>query len=135
MSSSSGLCTFTSHCCINKFSYERSRSCQRHQQHHWQQPAPACSFQQRVKHSVSPSCSNNTTTVRLQPIRATVPYQLLRGYQHSPTRSASSSITAESDTGLTTSRCSSPANPGGSGSEGRLVPRQTFTTAGQWELP
>lgn len=94
-------------------------------------PAAACSSQQRVKHSgsstASSSCSNSTTTVRLQPIRATVPYQLLRGNQHSPTRSASFSITAGSNTGLTTSRCSSPANPGGSGSESRLVPRQRLS--------
>ncbi|XP_039976864.1 glucocorticoid induced 1a isoform X2 [Xiphias gladius] len=56
----------------------------------------ASSSQQRVKHCRSPtascpSCSNTTTTVQLQPIRATVPYQLLRGNQHSPTSSASSS--------------------------------------------
>ncbi|XP_038580641.1 glucocorticoid induced 1a isoform X2 [Micropterus salmoides] len=93
--------------------------------------AAARASQQRVKHSGSPtaacpSCSN--TTVRLQPIRATVPYQLLRGNQHSPTRSASSSFSvAGSNTGPTTSRCSSPANPGGSGSDGRLVPRQRLS--------
>ncbi|XP_070840395.1 glucocorticoid induced 1a [Chaetodon trifascialis] len=96
--------------------------------------AEASSSQQRVKHSGSPtascsSCSNNnTTTVRLQPIRATVPYQLLRGNQHSPTRSVSSSFSvAGSNSGPTTSRCSSPANPGGSGSDGRLVPRQRLS--------
>ncbi|XP_044026978.1 LOW QUALITY PROTEIN: glucocorticoid induced 1a [Siniperca chuatsi] len=98
--------------------------------------AVASSSQQRVKHSGSPaaacsSCSNDTTTVRLQPIRATVPYQLLRGSaQHSPTRSASSSFSfsvAGSNTGPTTSRCSSPANPGGSSSDGRLVPRQRLS--------
>nr|XP_033492809.1 glucocorticoid induced 1a isoform X1 [Epinephelus lanceolatus] len=95
--------------------------------------AAGSSSQQRVKHSGSPtascpSCSNNTTTVRLQPIRATVPYQLLRGNQLSPTRSASCSFTvAGSNTGPTTSRCSSPANPGGSGSDGRLVPRQRLS--------
>ncbi|XP_030003220.1 glucocorticoid induced 1a [Sphaeramia orbicularis] len=89
--------------------------------------AAASSSSQRVKHSGSPpascaSCSNNTATVRLQPIRATVPYQLLRGNQLSPTRSASSSFpVAKSNTGPTTSRCSSPANPGGSASDGRLV--------------
>ncbi|KAM8766325.1 glucocorticoid induced 1a isoform 1-T1 [Acanthopagrus schlegelii] len=91
--------------------------------------AEASSSQQRVKHSGSPtsSCSScsNTTAVRLQPIRATVPYQLLLANQHSPTRSVSSSFSAAgSNTGPTTSRCSSPANPGGSGSDGRLVPRQ-----------
>ncbi|XP_070778134.1 glucocorticoid induced 1a [Enoplosus armatus] len=95
--------------------------------------AAASSSQQRVKPSGSPtaacsSCSNNNTTVRLQPIRATVPYQLLRGSQHSPTRSGSSSLSvAGSNTGPTTSRCSSPANPGGSGSDGRLVPRQRLS--------
>ncbi|XP_042291538.1 glucocorticoid induced 1a isoform X4 [Thunnus maccoyii] len=95
--------------------------------------AAASSSQQRVKHSGSPtascsSCSNNNTSVRLQPIRATVPYQLLRGNQHSPTRSASSSFSvAGSNTGPTTSRCSSPTNPGGSGSDSRLVPRQTLS--------
>lgn len=93
----------------------------------------ASSSRQRVKHSGSPTascspCSNATTTVRLQPIRATVPYQLFRGNQHSPTRSVSSSFSvAGSNTGPTTSRCSSPANPGGSGSDGRLVPRQTLS--------
>ncbi|XP_035537338.1 glucocorticoid induced 1a [Morone saxatilis] len=95
--------------------------------------AEASSSQQRVKQSGSPtapcpSCSNNTTAVRLQPIRATVPYQLLRGNQHSPTRSVSSSFSvAGSNIGPTTSRCSSPANPGGSGSDGRLVPRQRLS--------
>lgn len=98
--------------------------------------------QKRVKRSgdgsptISPAgCSNcNTTTIRLQPIRATVPYQLLRGSQHSPTRSCSSSFTVASNTEPTsTSPCNSPssptqlllANPGGNGSvEGRLVARQ-----------
>ncbi|KAM6904157.1 glucocorticoid induced 1a isoform 2-T4 [Lycodopsis pacificus] len=94
----------------------------------------ASSSQQRVKHSGSPttsssSCSNNSSAVRFQPpIRATVPYQLFRGSQHSPTGSASCSLSvAGSNTGPTTSRCSSPANPGGSGSDGRLVPRQSLS--------
>ncbi|XP_068566908.1 glucocorticoid induced 1a isoform X2 [Cebidichthys violaceus] len=99
-------------------------------------PAAASSSQQRVKRSGSPttsssscSSSSNSSAVRLQPpIRATVPYQLFRGSQHSPTRSAScSSSVAGSNTGPTTSRCSSPANPGGSGSDGRLVPRQSLS--------
>lgn len=95
--------------------------------------AEASLLRHRVKHSGSPtascsSCSNNTTTIRLQPIRATVPYQFLRGNQHSPTRSVSSSFSvAGSNTGPTTSRCSSPANPGRSGSDSRLVPRQTLS--------
>ncbi|KAM4631194.1 glucocorticoid induced 1a isoform 2-T2 [Polymixia lowei] len=93
------------------------------------------STQQRIKRSsdgsptASPSAcsSNNSTTIRLQPIRATVPYQLMRGNQQSPTRSSSSSssFSVGSNTGPTTSRCSSPSSPtqtpGGSGSEGRLV--------------
>ncbi|XP_041823007.1 glucocorticoid induced 1a isoform X2 [Melanotaenia boesemani] len=87
------------------------------------------SSQQRVKQSGSPpassSVSSNSTPVRLHPVRATVPYLLLGGNQHSPTRYASSSSpVAGSNTGPTTSSCSSPANPGGSGSDGRLVPRQ-----------
>ncbi|XP_034747792.1 glucocorticoid induced 1a isoform X5 [Etheostoma cragini] len=94
--------------------------------------SPASSSPQRVKPSGSPtassSCSSNTTAVRLQPIRATVPYQLLRGNQHSPTRSASCCfLVAGSNTGPTTSRCSSPANPGGSGCDSRLVPRQSLS--------
>ncbi|XP_068431721.1 glucocorticoid induced 1a [Clinocottus analis] len=99
-------------------------------------PAASSSSQQRVKpRSGSPAtcsspCGSNATAVRLQPpIRATVPYQLFRGSPHSPTRSAScsSSVAAGSHTGPTTSRCSSPANPGGSGSDSRLVPRQRLS--------
>ncbi|KAM9340632.1 glucocorticoid induced 1a [Symphorus nematophorus] len=99
--------------------------------------AESSSSQQRLSHSGSPpaSCPSCTTStaaaVRLQPLRATVPYhQLLRGNQQlSPTRSVSSSFSvAGSNTGPTTSRCSSPANPGGgSGSDGRLVPRQRLS--------
>ncbi|KAG7469652.1 hypothetical protein MATL_G00131100 [Megalops atlanticus] len=76
------------------------------------------------------STSNNSSTSRLQPIRATVPYQLLRGNQHSPTRSPSS-FSVGSNTGPTTTQCSSPpsptqllSNPGGNGSvDARLVAR------------
>ncbi|XP_078123764.1 glucocorticoid induced 1a isoform X3 [Sander vitreus] len=101
--------------------------------------SPASSSQQRVKHSGSPtassSCSSNTTAVRLQPIRATVPY-LLRGNQHSPTRSASCCFSvAGSNTGPTTSRCYSPANPGGSGSDSRLVPRQRLSPSDSRSSP
>ncbi|XP_033831487.1 glucocorticoid induced 1a isoform X1 [Periophthalmus magnuspinnatus] len=74
----------------------------------------------------SSSCITNPGTARCQPIRATVPYQLLSGNQLSPTRSvsssSSSSVAAKSHTVPTTSRCSSPAHPGGSASDGRLVP-------------
>ncbi|KAI1886126.1 hypothetical protein AGOR_G00210800 [Albula goreensis] len=80
------------------------------------------------------SASNNSNTSRLQPIRATVPYQLLRGSQHSPTRSPSS-FSVGSNTGPTTIRCSSPpsptqllSNPGGNGSvDARLVARQRLS--------
>ncbi|XP_020494300.2 glucocorticoid induced 1a isoform X1 [Labrus bergylta] len=92
---------------------------------------------QRVTHSGSPpascSSSSSSTAVRLHPIRATVPYQLLRGNQHSPTRSVSSSSSfsaaaGSNSGGPTTSRCSSPANPSGSGSsDGRLVPKQRLS--------
>uniref|UniRef100_A0A3Q3JL04 Glucocorticoid induced 1a n=1 Tax=Monopterus albus TaxID=43700 RepID=A0A3Q3JL04_MONAL len=72
--------------------------------------------------SASPAGSTHrTTTVRLQPIRATVPYQLLRGNQHSPTRSASSSASSSvtgSKTGQTSSRSSGPVS-----TDGRLVHR------------
>ncbi|XP_050992373.1 glucocorticoid induced 1a [Labeo rohita] len=92
--------------------------------------------------SSSSSSSSAGNTSRLQPIRATVPYQLLRGnQQHSPTRppasfstsSSSSSISVGSNTEPTASAqhsSSSPgsptlASPAGSGSlDGRLIPRQ-----------
>ncbi|XP_020781617.1 glucocorticoid induced 1a isoform X2 [Boleophthalmus pectinirostris] len=84
----------------------------------------------RVRPSGSPPasspCITGPGTARCQPIRATVPYQLLSGNQLSPTRSvsssSSSSVAAKSHTVPTTSRCSSPAHPGGSASDSRLVP-------------
>uniref|UniRef100_A0A8C1JV62 Glucocorticoid induced 1a n=1 Tax=Cyprinus carpio TaxID=7962 RepID=A0A8C1JV62_CYPCA len=84
----------------------------------------------------SSSSSSAGNTSRLQPIRATVPYQLLRGnQQHSPTRppassssSSSSSISVASNTEPTASaqhRSPSPGSPAGSGSlDTRLIPRQ-----------
>ncbi|XP_016321663.1 glucocorticoid-induced transcript 1 protein-like [Sinocyclocheilus anshuiensis] len=81
----------------------------------------------------SSSSSSAGNTSRLQPIRATVPYQLLRGnQQHSLTRppasssssSSSISISVGSNTEPTASaqhRSSSPGSPAGSGS---LIPRQ-----------
>ncbi len=74
--------------------------------------------------SLAASSSSSGNTSRLQPIRATVPYQLLRGNQHhSPTRppasSSSSSISVGSNTEPTASsqhRSSSPGSPTGSGS-------------------
>ncbi|TRY93069.1 hypothetical protein DNTS_023839 [Danionella cerebrum] len=86
--------------------------------------------------SLSSSAGN---TSRLQPIRATVPYQLLRGsQQHSPTRppassSSSSSISVGSNTEPTASAQHSNSTPGsptlatpaGSVSlDGRLIPRR-----------
>lgn len=81
--------------------------------------------------SYNNNSSSNSIPSRLQPIRATVPYQLLRGNQHSPTRSPSS-FTVGSLTGPTSPGCSSPtsptlllANPAGNGSvDGRLFARQ-----------
>ncbi|MGH0139467.1 UNVERIFIED_CONTAM: hypothetical protein FKN15_043545 [Acipenser sinensis] len=74
--------------------------------------------------------STNSSNRLLQPIRATVPYQL-RGNQQSPARSPSS-FSVGSNTGLTSSGCSSPPsptqlikNPGGSSSvEGRRIGRE-----------
>lgn len=92
--------------------------------------------------SAASSSSSAGNTSRLQPIRATVPYQLLRGnQQHSPTRppassssfSSSSSISVGSNTEPTaaaqhsSSSSGSPtlASPAGNGSlDGRLIPRQ-----------
>ncbi|XP_051948300.1 glucocorticoid-induced transcript 1 protein-like [Xyrauchen texanus] len=92
--------------------------------------------------SSSSAGNGSGNTSRLQPIRATVPYQLLRGnQQHSPTRppapssSSLSSISIGSNTEPTASSAqhsgsSSPvsptlASPAGSGSlDGRLIPRQ-----------
>ncbi|XP_067281342.1 glucocorticoid induced 1a isoform X1 [Pseudorasbora parva] len=90
--------------------------------------------------SAASSSSSAGNTSRLQPIRATVPYQLLRGnQQHSPTRppassfSSSSSISVGSNTEPTaaaqhsSSSSGSPTlpSPAGNGSlDGRLIPRQ-----------
>lgn len=68
---------------------------------------PTNSLQQqstvRRSNAGSPSFSNSC---RLHPIRATVPYQLLRGGQSSPTRSLSLSVGGNN--GQTSSRGSSP---------------------------
>ncbi|KAF7661232.1 hypothetical protein LDENG_00266660 [Lucifuga dentata] len=69
--------------------------------------APSNSLQQpRVRRSNagSPGSSNNSSC-RLHPIRATVPYQLLRGGQSSPTRAQTLSVGVG---GATNSRGSSP---------------------------
>ncbi|KAM9838591.1 LOW QUALITY PROTEIN: glucocorticoid induced 1a, partial [Aulostomus maculatus] len=84
--------------------------------------------------------SSPAASVRLQPqpVRATMPDQLLRGEQDNPTSSAtssshpsssssSSSSVAGSNTGPTTSRCSSPANPGGSCTDSRPVPQHRLS--------
>ncbi|XP_061101877.1 glucocorticoid-induced transcript 1 protein isoform X4 [Conger conger] len=93
--------------------------------------------QSRVRRSNagSPTSTSNSSSIsRLQPIRATVPYQLLRGSQHSPTRSLSS-FSVGSNTGSTTTRCSSPpsptqllSNPGANGSvDAKLGARQRLS--------
>ncbi|XP_052439928.1 glucocorticoid-induced transcript 1 protein [Carassius gibelio] len=84
--------------------------------------------------SSASSSSSSGNTSRLQPIRATVPYQLLRGnQQHSPTHppsSSSSSSSVASNTDPTASppaqqRSSSPGSAAGSGPlDARLIPRQ-----------
>ncbi|XP_036371709.1 glucocorticoid induced 1a isoform X1 [Megalops cyprinoides] len=92
----------------------------------------ASHLQQRVRRSegspTAPSGTNTSnSTARLLPVRATVPYQLLRGSQ-SPARSPSS-FSVGSNTEPTTSSSSGPASPtqllaspGGSGSvEARLI--------------
>ncbi|XP_030202138.1 glucocorticoid induced 1a isoform X2 [Gadus morhua] len=87
----------------------------------------------------TPSAGSGSAAHRpLQPLRATVPFQLLHGNQQSPTRSpssfsSSSSSAVGNNSGSAT--CSSPASPtplllaspGGSGSEVRLVPRQRLS--------
>lgn len=97
-------------------------------------PINASSSSSSLAASSSSSSSGNTS--RLQPIRATVPYQLLLGNQHhSPTRppassssSSPSSISVGSNTEPTVSaqhRSSSPGSPAGSGSlDDRPIPRQ-----------
>ncbi|XP_043073338.1 glucocorticoid induced 1a [Puntigrus tetrazona] len=98
-------------------------------------PINASSSSSSSSSSSLASSSSAGNTSRLQPIRATVPYQLLRGnQQHSPTRppasssSSSSSISVGSNTEPTASaphRSSSPGSPAGSGSlDARLIPRQ-----------
>ncbi|XP_036421843.1 glucocorticoid induced 1a [Colossoma macropomum] len=83
--------------------------------------------------SSSSSSSSSTNGSRLQPIRATVPYQLLRANQPSPTRSPSSSSSSSSSSsavslGSTAApKSSSPSpnlNPAGHGAaEAGLIPR------------
>lgn len=79
--------------------------------------------QQQQRSAAASSTTPNDNTVRSQP---TVPYQLWRRNQDSPSRSvfSSSSSVAGSNAGPTTSRCSCPANPCGSGWDSRLVRRQ-----------
>ncbi|XP_028819272.1 glucocorticoid induced 1a isoform X1 [Denticeps clupeoides] len=91
--------------------------------------------QPRVRRSAdgSPTSGGGGNGGRLQPIRATVPYQLLRGNQHSPTRTAPPSSScfssaAGSLTGPTSSGCPSPTSPtnaaGNGSADGRLLARQ-----------
>ncbi|XP_025955291.1 glucocorticoid-induced transcript 1 protein isoform X2 [Dromaius novaehollandiae] len=73
------------------------------------------------------------TSRLLQPIRATVPYQLLRGNQHSPTRSPSASVGSNTGPGGGGGRGGSPPPPsatpplaagGGAAEPGRVKGRQ-----------
>ncbi|XP_015266430.1 PREDICTED: glucocorticoid-induced transcript 1 protein [Gekko japonicus] len=59
------------------------------------------------------------TSRLLQPIRATVPFQLLRGNQHSPTRSPAASASVGSNTG--------PGGARGGGGNGGSPPPPSFT--------
>ncbi|KAJ6666635.1 hypothetical protein lerEdw1_020359 [Lerista edwardsae] len=62
------------------------------------------------------------TSRLLQPIRATVPYQLLRGNQHSPTRSPAASASVGSNTGP-----GGPRGGGGGGGNGSSPPPSSST--------
>ncbi|XP_026011529.1 glucocorticoid induced 1a, partial [Astatotilapia calliptera] len=88
----------------------------------------------RLSHSLISICSSNTSTatIRVQPLRVTVLYRLLRRIQHNSTPPLP---LAGSNTGPTTSSCSSPANPGGSGSDGNLVHRQRVSPLYSRSLP
>ncbi|XP_031432001.1 glucocorticoid-induced transcript 1 protein-like isoform X1 [Clupea harengus] len=69
-----------------------------------------CHFQQqrlRLGSAGSPSLPNNSSS-RLQPIRAIVPYQLLRGGQQSPPRSSSVCAGSGNNAGATLCLSSSP---------------------------
>uniref|UniRef100_A0A3Q3C485 Glucocorticoid induced 1a n=1 Tax=Haplochromis burtoni TaxID=8153 RepID=A0A3Q3C485_HAPBU len=66
------------------------------------------------------------------PLRVTVLYRLLRRIQHNSTPPLP---LAGSNTGPTTSSCSSPANPGGSDSDGNLVHRQRVSPLYSRSLP
>lgn len=83
---------------------ERLSYCGRIYRQFWRMSAPSNSLQQpRVRRSNagSPGSFSNSSC-RLHPIRATVPYQLLRGGQSSPTRAQNFFV------GVTNSRGSSP---------------------------
>lgn len=101
-----------------RFSY-CSRSCT----HFWRMSAPSNSLQQprvRRNNAGSPGSFSNSSC-RLHPIRATVPYQLLRAGQSSPTRPQTL------HGGATSSRGSSPPSSptltsGSSNAKQRLSP-------------
>uniref|UniRef100_A0A3Q2VNY4 Glucocorticoid induced 1a n=1 Tax=Haplochromis burtoni TaxID=8153 RepID=A0A3Q2VNY4_HAPBU len=80
----------------------------------------------------SSSTNTSTATIRVQPLRVTVLYRLLRRIQHNSTPPLP---LAGSNTGPTTSSCSSPANPGGSDSDGNLVHRQRVSPLYSRSLP
>lgn len=65
----------------------RLSCCKGNYTHLLRMSAPSNSLQQpRVRHSNAGSPGSFNNSCRLHPIRATVPYQLLRGGQSSPTR-------------------------------------------------
>ncbi|XP_023658380.2 glucocorticoid-induced transcript 1 protein isoform X1 [Paramormyrops kingsleyae] len=81
----------------------------------------------RLSNAASPNSAGGSGAPRLQPIRATVPYQLLRASQHSPTCPPSSHSVASrgSSPPSPTQPLSSPAANGSA--EPRLVTRQRLS--------
>nr|XP_028605630.1 glucocorticoid-induced transcript 1 protein isoform X1 [Podarcis muralis] len=71
--------------------------------------------------SGAPGGSSGTSRL-LQPIRATVPYQLLRGNHHSPTRSPAASASVGSNTGPGGPRGAAAGGGGGNGGGGSPPP-------------
>ncbi|XP_033022131.1 glucocorticoid-induced transcript 1 protein isoform X1 [Lacerta agilis] len=74
----------------------------------------------------APGGSSGTSRL-LQPIRATVPYQLLRGNQHSPTRSPAASASVGSNTGPGGPRGAAAAAGGGGNNGGSSPPPPSST--------
>ncbi|XP_028605631.2 glucocorticoid-induced transcript 1 protein isoform X1 [Podarcis muralis] len=76
--------------------------------------------------SGAPGGSSGTSRL-LQPIRATVPYQLLRGNQHSPTRSPAASASVGSNTGPGGPRGAAAGGGGNNGGGGGSPPPPSST--------